>query len=692
MSQKNLFFLIFCFFSFGNLIAQPSGYVPYGKIYESGNSSIELWIKKPKISCGNNSKSFKYILVPNKLNKKTFNNVYYISWRMDVQNCEGNNLSYFFSINAEEFLNYSDPDQHWEKMDWEFVVDKITSPIYALNQTKTPLNEKNKLVERLEPPFGIAGPSSVMKPETIKLSLTGGILSGNSKWYWYKDDCENGIFIGNGNEISDFISKKTTYYVKAQDNKRSSACVSFTVDIDSSSVAPSKIEVSDGDIICDGITKPKTLKITDGRLGSNAEWVWYTDEIKPENKIAINTTEINVLPKKTTNYIVRAESKYSDYSKSVSIPIKVINKSIQPTSIESNAKNGFICEGENLMLSVKGGTLSEGAKYNWESIDADGNIKKLGSGETITTIPYKNTVYSVMISSICEINPLPLSLKVDLQQLTVSPTSSDIQATLNKNKSGYLISIPEYAGKLGTGAKWVWYSDDQATTIIGSGSQIKSKSNKEKTIYVRGEGSCNNSELISKYIYGVKSKKFVFLNVGVPTSNVLFDTSRISNFVFTFGTHGFYLKASFGIASAFGVTPDEINNPLFEYDGKSIVNYPRNSGTYYQFNSKYYSDLDTYILGLMAGKKALKIFVGAGYGTYRMVWGVNTYDYATNRLLSQKWANNSSKTLSGPSFETGLFLKMGFINITGTVNGIYSSKTKQNHLSGQIGLGLNIRY
>jgi hypothetical protein len=59
---------------------------------------------------------------------------------------------------------------------------------------------------------------------------------------------------------------------------------------------------------------------------------------------------------------------------------------------------------------------------------------------------------------------------------------------------------------------------------------------------------------------------------------------------------------------------------------------------------------------------------------------------------TQKWAYNTTKSLSGPSFETGLFLKIGVFNLTGTVNGIYSSKTKQNHLSGQIGLGLNIRY
>jgi hypothetical protein len=692
MMQKNLFFLLIFLFSFGKIIAQPSGYVPYGKVYESGNSSIELWIKKPKISCGINSKSFKYILIPSNLNKKAFNNNSFISWRIDVLNCEGNHLSYFFSVNVQPFLNYSDPDQHWETMDWNFFSDSITSAIYSVNQTRTDLNEKNKLIERLDPPLGISATSSVMKPETIKLSLIGGSLSGKSKWFWYKDDCEKGVFIGNGPEVSDFITQKTTYYARAQDNKRNSACVSFTVDIDSSSIHPSQILVNDGDIICDGISRPKTLKITDGRLGPNSEWVWYTDEIKPENKIATNTTEINILPKKTTNYIVRAESKYSNFSKPVNILIKVINKSIQPTSIESNAKNGFICEGENLMLSVKGGTLSEGAKYNWESVDGDGNVKQLGSGESITTIPYKNAVYSVIISSICEVNPIPISLKVDLQQLTVSPSSADIQATLNKSKSSYLISIPDNAGKLGSGAKWIWYSDAGTNTIIGNGNELKSKANKDKSVYLRGEGACNNSELISKYISGVKSKKFVFLNVGLPTSNKLFDTSRISNFVFTFGTHGFYIKASLGIPSAFGVTADEIMNPLFEYDGKSIINYPRNSGTYYQFNEKYYSDLDTYILGLMAGKKALKIFVGAGYGTYRMVWGVNTYDYASNRLLTQKWAYNTTKSLSGPSFETGLFLKIGVFNLTGTVNGIYSSKTKQNHLSGQIGLGLNIRY
>jgi hypothetical protein len=692
MKQKALFSLILCIFSLANVIAQPTGYEPFGNVYESGSSKIELWIKKPKISCGINSKSFKYILIPTNLNKKAFTNNAFISWRIDVRNCEGNNLSYFFSVDVKDFLNYSDPDQHWEKMDWNFFADSITSSIYAVNQTRISLNEKNILNERLEPPLGISGPSTIVKPQNIRLSITGGNLSGNSKWFWYKDDCENGVFIGNGSEISDFITKKTTYYARARDNKKSSVCANFTVDIDSSSVPPSKILVNDGDLICDGVTKPKTLKVTDGRLGADAEWVWYTDEIKPQNKIATNTTEINVLPKKTTYYIVRAENKYANYSQPVGISIKVISKSIQPTSIESNANNGFICEGENLILSVKGGTLSEGAKYNWESIDIDGNVKKLGSGESITTIPYKNSVYSVIISSICELNPLPISLKVDLQQRTVSPSTYDIKATLNKSKSSYLIAIPDNAGKLGTAAKWVWYSDAEANNMIGDGYLIKSKSNKEKTIYVRGEGACNNSELISKLLYSVKSNKFVYFNVGVPASNILFDTSRISNLVLTIGSQGFYLKASLGIVSAFGVTPGEVNNPLFEYDGKTIVNYPRNSGTYYQFNNKYYSDLDTYILGLMAGKKAIKIFVGAGYGTYRMVWGVNTYDYVTNRLLTQKWANHTSKSLSGPSFETGLFLKLGFINITGTINGIYSSKTKQNHLSGQLGLGLNIRY
>ena len=672
------------------VFSQPMGSELFGTLYNNGSAKIDLWIKKPKNSCGNNAKKFKFYMMPTNVSNLPLKSTPFISWKIDVVNCDGYRISKFWSIDISQFLVQTS-DQVWELRDWDFDADFIESQIHSINLTPNLKYGKDQnlgLQVRMSAPASISGSKTVMKYEPVKLSVIGGSLSNGGKWVWFKDDCGKGKFFDTGNEITIRPDKTTKYFVRGEDGTNSTSCAEITVVVDNNSTKPDGIDSEDDDIICEGTTKGKRLSVRGGKLGYKSKWVWYENAVIPGNKRHVGET-YEVFPSKTTTYLVRAESDSSNTTVTAAFTVRVAKKSLAPTSIEL-LRDGVICENDPIELKVKDGQLGEASEWMWFKKDANGKETRLENGVVIKDQPNVTAVYTVYAFGRCELDPAPQkSLKVDVNIKSIAPLNSSVPIDQQKNKN--VITLPPGWGVLGTNAEWVWYKDAAASELIGKGSQITSRSTSNKRFYVRAEGVCNTSDLVPISVTGLVKKKFSFVNVGILSDGSVFNSNRISNFQLAGGIHGFYFRATLALPSLYGNKTDDVSKPTFDYDGTRIINYPSNTSTYYTFNERIYSNLRIYSVGFLNGKQAVKTYFGAGYGFYDLYWGVNTYKYGTNALTGEKWAKYSSKSLSGPSVEAGLFLKVGHINLMGGITGIYSFKKSQQYITGQLGVGLALQ-
>lgn len=605
-----------------------------GNVYESGTAKIGLWVKKPQYTCGPNAQEFQFKLIPVKAAEIQFRSAAFLSWRLNIVTCEGNSVSKFWCEDITMFLKSSRADMAWERSSWEvYAKSLILLPVknsltpYRVNEKDTNLGND----DLLQPATSINGPTEIFSSQEITLSVQGGNLSKGATWNWYKDDCSTGVPFARGEAVTVKPQTTTKYFVRGENGSKKTTCTEIKVVVDNNSDAPTGIVSGDNEIFCEGSSVGKKLSVSGGKLGYKAQWVWYENSIRPVNQ-RFTGPSITVSPSKTTTYFVRAESD-SMITNAAEYTVIVQKKSIAPTSINI-IPEGPVYRGDLIKLQLKNGVLGEGSVWKWQKTSA-GNIKtNMGQGTQISDQPYESGVYRVFASGICEVDPIPeLSLKVDV------------------NSRSYAPAIPDEV------------------------KQPEQPSKPSKT-------SENASAVIPK-------KKYTFFNAGIITDGSGFDPNRISNFLITVGSRSFYLKATVAVPSLYGNTADDISSPSFEYDGTRITNYPSASGTYYKLNEKIYSNLRTYNLGFFTGKKGFKLYFGAGYGFYDLLWGVDTYNYGSNTLNASKWASYTSKSLSGPSAETGIFLKLGPVNIMSGINGVYSIEKKEQYISGQLGLGLS---
>jgi len=686
--NKNITTLVLVLFLSLEVFSQPLGYELFGNLYESNSSKIELWVKKPKISCDSNAKKFKFILIPinaRGLSNRTGN---YLSWKIDIVSCSDYLITKSWSEDISQFLNQSLSDQPWEKMDWDFDAKSIDSKIYSNVLTSGQKIEKDKnhgLKLVIQPKIEILGPISALVNEEITLTVKGDMFSSGAQWYWYKDDCSNSLPFAKGNEIKVRPTKTTTYFVRAEDGIKKTSCIEHTITIDNNSRPPKSITSTDGDLFCLGSSKPKILTVNGGRLASNAQWVWYENKIEP-GKQRYKGSSIAVSPTKLTTYIVRAEASSMQPTDTVNFTIKVVGSSSAPKYIELSKVN-IICEGDLITLKVNGGRLGESSNWSWSKKSINAGIETtLSDGASIMDKATESAIYTVVAVGACEIPPFAkTSINVNVNVKSVNPSTSDV--VIRSTKSKNLITIPENSGTLGPSSQWVWYKDASGEHILGTGNNISTNSTADKILYLRSEGICNKTDLIPIPVKGLRNKKFNFIDAGIISDGSGFNPNRISNFSLAFGLQDIYVKLSFAAPGIYGKNADDITKPTFEYDGSKISNYPSNTGTYYLFNEKIYSNTQLYNIGILKGSKWFKLYFGVGYGTYNLYWSVNTYKYGSGELISEKWANYSSKKLSGPSMETGAFVKLGHVNLMTGINGIYSFQKSKQFISGYLGLG-----
>ncbi len=239
---------------------------------------------------------------------------------------------------------------------------------------------------------------------------------------------------------------------------------------------------------CVGVSK--TLTVQGGSLGDGATWEWYSDAgftVSEGSGISIV-----VDPAASTTYYVRAEGDCNN-TNAASQLVTVRVPSTDPTGV--SITNDNTCEGTGKNLTVQGGSLGDGATWEWYS-DAGFTVSE-GSGISITVDPSVNTTYYVRAEGDCN-NTSAASQLVTVRVPSTDPTG--INLTNDDECVGVSKTLTVQGGSLGDGATWEWYSDAGFTVSEGSGISIVVDPAASTTYYVRAEGDCNNTSAVSQLV------------------------------------------------------------------------------------------------------------------------------------------------------------------------------------------------
>ncbi len=306
----------------------------------------------------------------------------------------------------------------------------------------------------------------------------------------------------------------TTYYVRAEGDCNNTNAVSRLVTVRVPSTAPTGINLTN-DNTCPGTSK--VLTVVGGSLGDGAAWYWYSDASL--TTLAGTGASITVDPLVSTTYYVRAEGDCNN-TNAVSRLVTVLVASTDPTGI--NLTNDNTCTGTSKVLTLVGGSLGDGASWEWYT-DA-GFTASAGSGISITVDPLVSTTYYVRAEGDCN-NTNAVSRLVTVRVPSTDPTG--INLTNDNTCSGTSKVLTVVGGNLGDGASWEWYTDAGFTASAGSGISITVDPLVSTTYYVRAEGDCNTttgiSVLVTVSISSVDPTGVTVLNDGtcVGTGKIL---------------------------------------------------------------------------------------------------------------------------------------------------------------------------
>jgi hypothetical protein len=328
---------------------------------------------------------------------------------------------------------------------------------------------------------------------SVTLTVNGGSLGTFARWRWYTGNCGSGL-IGTGNSITVTPGVTTSYFVRAEGVCNTTLCVSKTIKVNTSSSNPLSISAS-LDSICPG-GGPVNLRVSGGRLGSNANWIWYADACGSGTPVGTGNT-IAVNPTGTTTYYVRAVGT-CNATPCVSRTLKVLLLSQAATSITASADS--ICKGTAVTLRLNGGFAASNARWVWYQ-GGCGAGRAIGTGTSITVTPTANAEYFVRAESDCN-NTICVSKAIIVRSEGTAPVfiSSTADTTC-----GAPITLQVNGGSLGSGGRWAWYTGSCGGTLVGIGNSLTTTPVGPTTYFVRAEGFCKTTVCVSKTIYSASA-------------------------------------------------------------------------------------------------------------------------------------------------------------------------------------------
>lgn len=646
-----------------------------GTLYSDNYITVDLEFRFSKRVCDpQTSKLSRWRYVITNLSRRGKD--FWLNWKMDYINCTKQVIRLTNSYNIGRVENEGTQDE----LDWEFPGDSLFEPVskQMISVSNTPDNSKPieiNVVRTSVAPTGIKGVLNIIPGVATSLTQENGVLALGARWVWYKDVC-GGTPISEGSSVVVRPQATTTYFVRAEGNGKNSSCTQTTVIVDDKSQAAAHIDGSDK--ICAG--KGTQLKVVGGKLGVGANWYWFENSCDSN---AIGQGEsIYVSPLKDATYFVKAKGQ-ANTTTCVSFRVNVISGFNDPLAI--NAPSA-VCANEAVQLSVSPNSSSN-AQWVWYENNLNSTVKYYG--QSITAFPKSTTTYYVRAEGACE-STKAISVEIIVKAKSIAPVDISGPGYLQKNRSA---TFTPNGGSLGEHAEWLWYVNTLSKKPVYKGNSFTGSFRNATTLILRAEGECNLTATATKSITVYKKTQQVFFNVGVVGTGLddlknIGEKSTVAVTVAYKDKIGVYARIKFGLTS--------IPASQYKTDDTKITNYFI-TNNYYKYNGASAVNRFGATAGTVLGGKNIYFYIGAGYGSRKLLWGIDELALQGGTKTNTSWATHDNRSISGIEGEAGVILRLGFIHIMGGVNAIYKiqqvgasvTNSLKNFYDGTIGVGFN---
>lgn len=659
----------------------------------NANSSIIIKVKKSKVKCEeatdtkrlnnkiqiNNSVSLESEINSGRLDK-------WLSWKFEVTTCDGKRKLIPICINLSDFSNEGDNDLadfSFEAKDFK-IIEKTVKNQFS-NAKPEDLPDPNVA------PTSLKGPTEAYAGDDLILVAEGGkIVTAGSKYVWTEGSPTGKIVVGAETstlkiKASNVTKKYFVYIADKVGNK--TAYVSTEVKI--LTISRKADRINGPAFVCNNTTKKISLEVIGGGLGETpsggkAEWVWRINSetgpiIERGQRISIDQ------PVTPTTYFVAPEGVNSVESSSLTIDVVTPSDVSNAVVITSANK---ICQDESVTLELRGANLNSSAQVNW--YETNGGVKKvINNNLSFTFSPLKWSTYGVSITDKCITTP-ELMTTITVVENSILPD----QIVIDSSRKGRMVklSLANSNAKLNNNSNWIWYIpneatkyDDQnkpvSTQILKTGSTIIDfNAMKANTIAVKAFGECETNDQVTVTVPR-KLDKYFFMTIGASSN----DMGDLATKVITIGSHRLYFRTRQSLNST---SIGNYGANSFVTDGKSITNFPVNSGNYYTFNGESVNVRSSYTAGFFLNQNDVKLYLGGGVGTQTYYNGVDVSSYQSSSSPVKSWAQNVNFNNGGAELEVGVSVKLkNFYLMTGASYLMGSAPSK-----GYISVDLNVGF
>lgn len=332
-----------------------------------------------------------------------------------------------------------------------------------------------------------ASADSICKGSSVTLRLNGGFAASNARWVWYQGACGSGRAIGTGTTIPVTPSANTEYFVRAESGCINTLCVSKGIVVRTESTSPVFIS-STADTTCG---TPITLHVNGGSLGSGGRWAWYSG-VCGGTLVGIGNS-LTTTPIGPTTYFVRAEG-LCNTTHCVRKTIYAASASTAPVAIIASSDTP--CLGQEITLTVQGGSLGIGAEWKWYHTSCGGSF--VGTGASLKDVPNGNSTYFVRAEGACNTtNCVSRPIRI----LFPGQPAFGITASADTVLNGASVRLQIVGGSNGSNGRWVWYENGCGNGApVGFGPTLNIAPGATTTYYVRQEGPCNTTACVFKTV------------------------------------------------------------------------------------------------------------------------------------------------------------------------------------------------
>ena len=322
-----------------------------------------------------------------------------------------------------------------------------------------------------------ASADTLCSPGNVTITVDDGTLGAGSEWQLYTGSCAGTLVAATAtNSFTNIpILSTTTFYIKA-DSCNSSSCISIDIVMATSSNDPTSLDVSNDSLCAAGDVN---FTVNGGSLGTLANWELYSSSCTgtPISTSTSNTFS-NIAVSSSDTYFAKANG-YCNTTTCVNTDILLANTSTDPISITTS--DTIVCQNNNVILDVVGGSLGTGAQWNWYDDVCGGNL--VGQGSTLNVNPTSTTTYSVRAEGYCN-NTLCEDITVQTYPHYIDLDSIRVDSVFNPSDTSWYIPdticpqtavklFAHYSGPLPNGYSITWYENSCGSTPIGVGDSLE---------------------------------------------------------------------------------------------------------------------------------------------------------------------------------------------------------------------------